>query len=223
MSGDQVLQSSPALPQAEPPVKASRLIMTLAFGGALAGLLIATVYEKTLPAIQKYADAKVEGAVNEVLGKPARLETLYLIDDKLSRTSPAGVEPRTVPKAYVGYNDKDERVGVAVEAGEPGFVDDIRLMVGFDPKTSTLTGFFVLGQKETPGLGDKIEKNEAFVSAFRGKVAPIKGTKNAAADASTVQTITGATISSRTVIQIINHAVELWRPRLQAFDKEGVQ
>lgn len=223
MSDDQVLQSAPPLPLAEPPVKASRLIMTLALGGAFAGLLIATVYEKTLPAIQKYADAKVEGAVNEVLGKPARLETLYLIDDKLSRTSPAGVEPRTVPKAYVGYNDQGERVGVAVEAGEPGFVDDIRLMVGFDPETSALTGFFVLGQKETPGLGDKIEKNEAFVSAFRGKVTPIKGTKNATADASTVQTITGATISSRTVIQIINHAVELWRPRLQAFDKEGVQ
>lgn len=223
MSGDQILVSTPPHPLAEPPVKASRLIMTLALGGAFAGLLIATVYEKTLPAIQKYADAKVEGAVNEVLGKPARLETLYLIGDKLSRTSPAGVEPRTVPKAYVGYNDKGERVGVAVEAGEPGFVDDIRLMVGFDPTTSTLTGFVVLGQKETPGLGDKIEKNEAFVSAFRGKVTPIKGTKNSTTDPGTVQTITGATISSRTVIQIINHAVELWRPRLQAFDKEGVQ
>ncbi len=223
MSGDPVLQSPPALPPAEPPVPASRLLITLAFGGAFAGLLIASVYEKTLPAIQKYADAKIEGAVNEVLGKPARLETLYLIDDKLSATPPAGVELRAVTKAYVGFDAQGARVGVAVEAAEPGFADDIRLMVGFDPETSTLTGFFVLGQKETPGLGDKIEKNEAFVSAFRGKVTPIKGTKNATTDASTVQTITGATISSRAVIQIINHAVELWRPRLQAFAKEGVQ
>jgi electron transport complex protein RnfG len=223
MSGDQVLPSTPPLPKAEPPVKASRLIMTLALGGAFAGLLIASVYEKTLPAIQKYADSKIEGAVNEVLGKPARLETLYLVGEKLSATPPAGVELRAVTKAYVGFDAQGARVGVAIEAAEPGFADDVRLMVGFDPETSTLTGFFVLGQKETPGLGDKIEKNEAFVSAFRGKVTPIKGTKNVTADASTVQTITGATISSRTVIQIINHAVELWRPRLQAFDKEGVQ
>lgn len=223
MSGDQEKGSVPPLPPAEPPVPASRLLVTLAFGGAFAGLLIAYVYEKTLPAIQKYADAKIEGAVNEVLGKPARLETLYLVGDRLTKEPPAGVELRAVTKAYVGFDDQGARVGVAVEAAEPGFADEVRLMVGFDPKTSTLTGFFVLGQKETPGLGDKIEKNEAFVSGFRGKVAPIRGTKNAAADASTVQTITGATISSRTVIQIINHAVELWRPRLQALDQEGVQ
>jgi len=223
MSGDQDLQKAPALPPPEPPVPASRLLLTLAFGGAFAGLLIASVYEKTLPAIQKYAHSKIEGAVNEVLGKPARLQTLYLVGDKLSAAPPPGVELRAVTKAYVGFDDKGARVGVAVEAAEPGFADDIRLMVGFDPTTSTLTGFSVLGQKETPGLGDKIEKNEAFGSGFRGKVAPIKGTKNAATDAGTVQTITGATISSRAVIQIINHAVELWRPRLQAFEKEGVQ
>jgi len=223
MNGDQEQKSVPALPEAEPPVPASRLLMTLAFGGAFAGLLIASVYEKTLPAIQKYADAKIEGAVNEVLGKPARLETLYLIGEKLSKDPPAGVELRSVTKAYVGFNDQGARIGVAVEAAEPGFADDVRLMVGFDPATSTLTGFSILGQKETPGLGDKIEKNEAFGAGFRGKVAPIKGTKNAATDASTVQTITGATISSRAVIQIINHAVDLWRPRLLAFEKEGVQ
>jgi Na+-translocating ferredoxin:NAD+ oxidoreductase subunit G len=223
MSGDSAVRASPLVPPAPPAVPASRLIMTLAFGGAFAGLLIATVHEKTLPSIQRYADLKVEGAVNEVLGKPFRLETLYLIADKLSKEPPAGVEPRTVPKAYVGYNDKGERVGVAVEAAEPGFADEIRLMVGFDLRTSALTGFSVLGQKETPGLGDKIEKNGAWVQRFRGKVTPIKGSKNAATDASTVQTITGATISSRAVIQIINHAVDLWRPRLEAFDKEGAQ
>lgn len=223
MNGDQETRSVPAVPQAEPPVPASRLLMTLAFGGAFAGLLIASVYEKTLPAIQKYADSKIEGAVNEVLGKPARLETLYLVGDTLSRTPPPGVELREVIKAYVGFNDKGERVGVAVEAAEPGFADEVRMMVGFDPATSTLTGFSILGQKETPGLGDKIEKSEAFGAAFRGKVAPLKGTKNAATDAGTVQTITGATISSRAVIQIINHAVELWRPRLQAYEKEGAQ
>ncbi len=140
-----------------------------------------------------------------------------------SRTPPPGVELREVTKAYVGFNDQGARVGVAVEAAEPCFADDVHLMVGFDPATSTLSGFSILGQKETPGLGDKIEKNEAFGAGFRGKVAPIKGTKNAVTDAGTVQTITGATISSRAVIQIINHAVETWRPRLQAFEKEGVQ
>ena len=218
MSEPAAAMSTP--PEAPPAVPASRLILTLALGGAFAGLLIATVYEKTLPAIQKYAEAKIEGAVNEVLGKPARIETLYLVGDRLSRTPPPGVEVRTITKAYVGFDEKDARVGVAVEAAEPGFADEVRLMIGFDPRTGVLTGFAILGQKETPGLGDKVEKDTSFAERFKGKVTPLKGTKNTTTDASTVQTITGATISSRTIIQIINHAVALWQPRLLALENE---
>jgi Na+-translocating ferredoxin:NAD+ oxidoreductase RnfG subunit len=40
---------------------------------------------------------------------------------------------------------------------------------------------------------------------------------------SQVQTITGATISSRAVIRIINHAVARWRPLLLAFDQAGAK
>ena len=198
-----------------------RLLATLGIGGALAGALVSNVYEGTLPAIQRYADARIEGAVHEVLGAPARLDTLYLVGDTLSRTPPAGMELRKVTKVFEGYDDQGARVGVAVESAAPGFADEVRLMVGFNPETSALTGFAVLGQKETPGLGNKIENDTSFEARFRGKVAPVKGTKSATTDPSTVQTITGATISSRAVIQIINNAVALWQPRLAAFEKEG--
>jgi len=198
-----------------------RLVATLALGGAAAGALVAYVYQATLPSIQQFADARIAGAVNEVLAAPARLDTLYLVGDKLSRTPPPGVELREVTKAFVGYDDQGARTGVAVEAGEPGFADDVRLMIGFNPATSALTGYAVLGQKETPGLGDKIEKDSAFGAQFPGKTAPLRGSKAAAADPSTVQTITGATISSRAVIKIINNAVARWQPRLAAFDAEA--
>lgn len=210
-------------PQEEPAVASSRLLLTLALGGALAGFLVATVYEKTLPSIQRYADLRIAGAVNEVLGAPSRVETVFLVGETLSRTAPAGADTRAMTKAYVGYDAAGARVGVAVEAVEPGFADDVRLMVGFDPGTGALTGYAVLGQKETPGLGDKIEKDTAFLARFKGKITPVKGTKSPTTDASTVQTITGATISSRAVIQIINNAVALWRPRFQAFDKAAGQ
>jgi electron transport complex protein RnfG len=196
-------------------------VATLALGGAFAGALVANVYQRTLPAIQRYADARIEGAVHEVLAAPARLDTLYLIGEVLSRTPPAGVELREVTKAFVGFDDRGARTGVAVEAAAPGFADQVRLMVGFNPATSALTGYAMLGQKETPGLGDKIEKDTLFVAQFRGKVAPLSGTKNSTTSASMVHTITGATISSRAVIQIINNAVALWQPRLAAFDHEG--
>jgi hypothetical protein len=60
------------------------------------------------------------------------------------------------------------------------------------------------------------------VRQFGGRLTPLKGVKGAAGgDPSAVQTITGATISSRAVIRIINHAVERWRPLVAAFDKGG--
>lgn len=198
-----------------------RLLVTLAFGGAFAGALVAYVYQGTLPAIQRYADARIAGAVREVLAAPARLDTLYLVGDTLSRTPPAGLELRAVTRAFVGYDEQGSRTGIAVEAAAPGFVDDVRLMVGFDPATGTLIGFAVLGQKETPGLGSKIEQDTLFTGQFRGKVAPLTGTKNSTTGPRTVQTITGATISSRAVIGIINRAVALWQPRLAAFDREA--
>jgi Na+-translocating ferredoxin:NAD+ oxidoreductase RnfG subunit len=54
-------------------------------------------------------------------------------------------------------------------------------------------------------------------------VAPLSGTKNSTTGASLVQTITGATISSRAVIRIINEAVARWQPRLAAFDRQGIR
>ncbi len=213
--------AAPSAPTPGASTPAWRLVATLGLGGAVAGALVSFVYERTLPAIQEYADARIAGAVHEVLAAPARLDTLYLVGDRLSRTPPPGVELRAVTKMFVGFDEAGTRTGVAVEAAEPGFADDVKLMIGFDPATGALTGYAVLGQKETPGLGDKIEKDSAFGAQFPGKVAPLVGTKAAAADPSTVHTITGATISSRAVIKIINNAVALWQPRLAAFDSEA--
>ncbi len=230
MSGHSHHGAPPAPP--EPPAQeeqipdegssSARLLFTLGFFGALAGAILAFTYQKTLPTIQKFAGEKVEVAVMEVLGAPPKLDTLYLIGDKLSRTPPPGVIPGDATKLFIGINAKGERMGVAVEEVAPGFANDVRLMVGFNPATGALTGFKVLSQTETPGLGDKIEKDTAFAPRFTGKIAlPLKGTKSVTTDPSTVQTITGATISSKAVIKVINKAVETWKPRLEAFEKEG--
>ena len=202
----------------------ARLLFTLAFFGALGGGILAYTYQKTLDPIRKFAGEKVEVAVREVLGAPARLDTLFLVGDKLSRTLPAGVDVLDATKVFIGFDAKDARIGVAVEEVAPGFANDVRLMVGFNPTTGALTGFKVLSQTETPGLGDKIEKDSTFAKRFTGKIVnPLKGTKNATTDPSTVQTITGATISSKAVLKVINKAVETWKPRLEAFAKEGAK
>ena len=199
-------------------------LATLAIAGAAAGLLVVEVYRATLPTIEKYEAVKLESAVREVLKAPARWDTLYLQNGALTTTPAAGKDRKELPRAYVGFDAAGKRIGAAVTGQEPGFQEEVLLMIGFEPASGTLIGFKVIDEKETPGLGDKIERDTAFVSQFPGRIAPLKGVKaRSATDASQVQTITGATISSRAVIRIINHTVERWQPLLSAYEKRGTK
>lgn len=221
MTGHRHTPAAPAAQDRAASTPAWRLLATLALGGGSAGALLAYVYQSTLPAIERAADSRTVGAIREVLGGPATVDTLFLVGDQLSRTPPPGMDLRRVTKVFEGFDAAGVRMGVAVEASAPGFADEVRLIAGFNPTTRTLTGFALLAQKETPGLGDRIEKDTSFTAQFQGKVAPLTGTKNGPTNSSTVHTITGATISSRVVIQIINRAVALWQPRLAAYDQGG--
>jgi RnfABCDGE-type electron transport complex G subunit len=101
-------------------------------------------------------------------------------------------------------------MGYAVTGAEPGYQDLISLIFGYSAADGRLLGMKVLESKETPGLGDKIFKDMDFVNGFQGVETPIVGVKQGAATGADdeVDMITGATISSRTVIGIINHRVE---------------
>ena len=207
-----------------PEVSSLKLLTTLAIGGAAAGLLVVAVYKATLPTIEKYAAAKEATAVREVLKEPARWDTLYLQKGALTKSPTSGDDRKGLPKAYLGFDAAGKRLGAAVTAQEPGFQEEVLLMIGFQPSSGTLIGFKVLAEKETPGLGDKIERDTSFGSQFAGRIAPLKGVKvRSATDLSQVQTITGATISSRAVIRIINHAMERWQPLLAAYEKGGTK
>jgi electron transport complex protein RnfG len=207
-----------------PEVSSFKLLATLAIAGAAAGLLVVAVYRATLPTIQKYEAAKEAGAVREVLGAPTRWDTLYLQNGVLTKSPASSGDRKGLPKAYVGFDASGKTLGAAVTAQEPGFQEEVLLMIGFDPTSGRLIGFKVLDEKETPGLGDKIERDTSFVTQFPGRVAPLEGVRSRSeGDPNQVQTITGATISSRAVVRIINHAVERWQPLLAAYETGGTR
>jgi hypothetical protein len=74
----------------------------------------------------------------------------------------------------------------------------------------------VLESRETPGLGDRIYKDEKFVAEFHDlMVEPaIRLIKGHGTEANEVDAITGATISSAAIVRILNTANQVWRPRL---------
>ena len=71
-------------------------------------------------------------------------------------------------------------------------------------------------------LGDKFVKDTAFVGEFASAAAPLAGVKRGGGKTpSDVEMITGATISSRAVIQIINNAIARWQPLMDAYHEEA--
>jgi electron transport complex protein RnfG len=189
---------------------AVRLIGTLALAGGLAGLVIVLVHQWSRPRIEAHQARVLTEAIYEVLGGPERYETAFLVDDAFTVTPPPAADTSALERVYIGFDRADRPMGVAVAAAEPGFQDVIRLIFGFDPGSGEVVGMKVLESKETPGLGDKIEKDSSFVAEFSGVVAPLEGVKagRAVGTPNEVDMITGATISSRAVIDIINHRLE---------------
>jgi len=208
-------------PAERTPVPAWRLLALMTAAGAIAGALIVTVYQATLPRLEQHKSEVERSAVLEVLKAPASFDTLYLLGGALVKSPPAGTASRELEKIYLGHDASGNRVGFAVSGTENGFQDRITVMFGYDAEGRTLIAMKVIANKETPGLGDRIVKDSAFVNAFTSAAAPLTGVKRGAGKTpNDVEMITGATISSRAVIQIINNAIARWQPLMDAYRED---
>ncbi len=210
-------------PARRPNVPAPRLIGTLALAGALAGLAIVFVHQWTEPRIQAHRAAALRAAIQEVLGGPESYRTLWVEEGRLLDEPPTGSDTASLDRVYLGRDSSDRAVGFAVAGELPGYQDVIRLIFGYDPSRRQVIGMKILESKETPGLGDKIEKDSAFVAQFAAAATPLLGVKPGRATGAVgeVDMISGATISSRTVIAIINERLEALGALLDGHDTEA--
>ncbi len=120
------------------------------------------------------------------------------------------------------YSGKGAFLGWVLPASGQGFADKIELLVGLDPKADKITGLYVLDQKETPGLGSYIQDKDRFLGGFEGQPAdkPLRVVKGKPSPrAGEIRAVTGATISSLSVCEIVNRAVREFRKALAG--KEG--
>lgn len=119
--------------------------------------------------------------------------------------------------AYRALDDSDQTVGWVIPTGGQGFADRIEVLVGLDAGAERITGVYVLDQKETPGLGNKIVE-DAWRGQFTGKAlgAPLVVTKAKPGSDREIQGVTGATISSDAVVDIVNRTSREFRAALTA-------
>jgi len=128
------------------------------------------------------------------------------------------------PVVYAAYDESSTFIGYAIEGEGPGFQDTIALLYGFDPSRRIVTGMAILQSRETPGLGDKIFKDDDFRANFADlAVEPaIELVKDGRTAANEVDAITGATISSKAIVRIINEAHASWTGQLPSPGAEPV-
>jgi len=111
-------------------------------------------------------------------------------------------------------NKGDKQVGTAIETySNKGFGGRIDIMIGL-LDNGTIYNTAVLAQKETPGLGDKMQKSKSdFSVQFNGKN-PAEFRLKVKKDGGDVDAITAATISSRAFCDAIRRAHD-------AYEKDG--
>ena len=200
-----------------------KLLALMTTAGALAGALIVSAYRLTLPRIERHQGEVVQAAVQEVLEAPASFDTLYLQGGALVRRLPAGTAAKGLDRVYLGHDATGRRVGFALSGTGNGFQDPVTVMFGYDAAAHRLIAMKVIANRETPGLGNRIESDSAFVNGFSNALAPVNGVKKdrGKAGPNDVVMITGATISSRAVIRIIDDAIARWQPLLDAYHEEA--
>jgi electron transport complex protein RnfG len=97
-------------------------------------------------------------------------------------------------------------------------------MFGIDPALTRINSLTILDQKETPGLGAKITDQQSFLQYWKNKdcskslsLRKPPATSLGDLGSSEVNTITGATISSEAVLNIVNMSLE----KLKKLKSEG--
>ncbi len=203
------------LPEKGTEPSSARLVATLSFAGLLSGLIIVSVFEATLPTITAYKAKVLREAVFKVLPGTASLKPMVYRDGKLAVVEKA---PKDEAFIFSGYATDGKFVGYAIPGAGAGFQDTIRVLYGYLPVPRKVVGMEVLQSRETPGLGDKIYKDLEFVANFDDlavdpRIVAVKKGQKAAPNE--IDAITGATISSKAIVKIINLTNELWLPRLE--------
>lgn len=168
------------------------LVLALCFGGMLAG---------------------VDAGLKDRIAENKRNDTLGAIPGIVPGSATGNKTSVGQIVVYEAVDQDGNQVGWVLPAEGQGFADKIELLIGLDTAAGKITGLYVLAQKETPGLGNKIE-NKSWRKKFAGLPADVE--LKVKPPGNQIDSVTGATVSSEAVCKIVNDAVKAFREALAA-------
>jgi electron transport complex protein RnfG len=176
------------------------------------GLLIAVTNAALSPRIEQNKINKRNRLVGALLPEA---KDFVLLEAEIEIESIRGKKEKV--EVYRAISEAGECVGWSFNAAGSGFADKIELVVAVDKDFEKLAGFDVLSSNETPGFGDQI-KYDYYRDQFAG--APAEELKLVTSgdpkkiDAEIVA-ISGATVSSEAVVEIINNFLTQIKEQMQ--------
>jgi electron transport complex protein RnfG len=184
-------------------------------------LLLSVVFSVALAAVHiKLSPIIEENKTKETMGK---IPILITGEEKISESTanndlPLTIKQRNIKsekqgriKSYMVYDAFDQAgncAGHVIKATGQGYADKIDLLLALDPSGQKIIGLYILDQKETPGLGNRITE-KVWQGQYIGKStdAPLAVIKGKSVNKNEIDAISGATISSRSVTDIINSTI----------------
>lgn len=149
------------------------------------------------------------GAAQVMLEPRIRANQLAETTGQIPSLIPGAVSGEAVNEAkteFRGMNADGKTLGWVVQIRGNGFSGPIDCLLGLSEDRKTVTGLYVLSQSETPGLGTRITKPEwlaQFIGCQVGK--PVVLGKD-------VDGLSGATISSRAVVDVVDRNLNREKP-----------
>lgn len=194
--------------------------------GSLCAVLLVVVFHVSAPFIEENKRQLLRQSMLSLFPGMQRYKTLETDSETDSK-------PADTSLVYRLFNAKGQSMAFVIKAAGMGYQDSIEFLYGYDPNKKTLSGYVVLSSRETPGLGTKIETDEDFVSQFNNlqvsfnqdetklehpiSIAP-RGREKKSWQ---IDTISGATVSSRSLIKTLSLSSQYWLPKLQRLESKN--
>ncbi len=207
---------------AQPRTPTTAMLLVLGGIAMISGLLVVLAAQLTAPLIAENQRQAIERALVKVIPGSVIYRRYRVEGEKL--VPAAEGDPGII---YAGYDADGRLLGIAAKGAAQGYADMIYLLYGYDPACQCIRGIQVLKLAETPGLGDRIMKDPAFLKNFEALDAQLDATGTALLhpivtvkhgsrkDPWEIDAISGATISSRAVGQAINRSAQRILPAIR--------
>jgi len=180
------------------------------------GLLIAVTNAALSPKIRQNEINKRNRMVTILLPEA---KDFILLDEPVEIKSLQGRIEKV--EIYKAMSMAGECVGWSFEATGSGFADKIKLVIALDKNFESIAGINVLASNETPGFGDQIKYDYyrgQFKGAPAGELKLVTIGERGKID-SEIVAISGATISSEAVVEIVSNSVTQIKEQMR---KKGI-